>query len=92
MLGNRFFRYWKKINLNEKKDIKAFLTAHKTSNKLKLATQTGINIPEPYFLLHIIYDEAMHSSTQKNNLAAIEAKLENIIIKEMIISCLSPKL
>ncbi len=74
-----------KMLLSKKQE---FLDEHITGNKLKIAAETGIDIPEPYFLLRIIYDEAMHSRTEKNNTSAIEAKLENVIIKEMIIKCI----
>lgn len=72
--------------LSDKKN--EFLGEHKTGEKLKIALSTGIEIPEIYFLLRIIYDEGMHSTSEKNNTAAIEAKLLNPIIKEMIIEAI----
>ena len=66
-----------------------FLDTNTTGEKLKKALETGVEIPESYFLLRIIYDEAMHSSTSKNNLSAIEAKLSNPIIKQMIIDAVN---
>ena len=72
--------------LPEKKE--EFLKQHKTGEKLKIALSTGIEIPEIYFLLRIIYDEGMHSSSEKNNTAAIEAKILNPIIKEMIVEAI----
>ena len=72
--------------LSDKKN--EFLEKHKTGEKLKIALSTGIEIPEIYFLLRIIYDEGMHSTSEKNNTAAIEAKLLNPIIKEMIIEAI----
>lgn len=69
--------------LQERKD--DFLNQFVTGEKLKIALSTGIEIPEEYFLLRIIYDEGLHSNSAKNNTAAIEAKLSNPIIKNMIV-------
>lgn len=76
--------------LKANKDL--FLNKHKTWKKLYIALETGIELPESYFLLRIIYDEGAHSSTSKNNTSAIEAKLENQIIKEMIVETVSKKI
>ena len=63
-------------------DLKAeFLTTHKTPNKLKFSESKGLNIPESFYLLGIIYNDGMH---WKNNEAAISGKLENMILKKMI--------
>ncbi|WP_288621601.1 hypothetical protein, partial [uncultured Treponema sp.] len=71
------------FELTERKE--DFLKQYTTSEKLKIALSTGLEIPEEYFLLRIIYDEGLHSNSAKNNTAAIEAKLSNPIIKDMII-------
>ena len=58
-----------------------FLDTHRASEKLKYAEEKGIEIPETYFLLGIIYNDGMH---YKNNDDAISGKLENLTIKKMI--------
>ncbi len=78
----------KKVYESLKEGKEEFLAEHCTRNKLKLASAKGVEMPEIYYLLHIIYDEAMHSTTGKNNTASIEAKLTNPIIKEMIIDAI----
>lgn len=63
-------------------DLKAeFLNTHKTPNKLKFSESKGVDIPESFYLLGIIYNDGMH---WKNNEAAISGKLENVILKKMI--------
>jgi hypothetical protein len=58
-----------------------FLNTHRTAKKLEFAEEKGVEIPEVYFLLGIIYNDGMH---YKNNDDAISGKLENLTIKKMI--------
>lgn len=58
-----------------------FLDTHRTTRKLKYAEDKGVEIPEIYYLLGIIYNDGMH---YKNNDDAISGKLENLTIKKMI--------
>lgn len=58
-----------------------FLDTHRTTRKLKYAEVKGVEIPEIYYLLGIIYNDGMH---YKNNDDAISGKLENLTIKKMI--------
>ena len=61
-----------------------FLCENKTTNKLAFAKEKGVNIPEVYFLLSIIYNEAMHLDPQCKKLSPIKCKLMNKIIHKMI--------
>ena len=58
-----------------------FLDTHRTTKKLKYAEDKGVEIPEIYYLLGIIYNDGMH---YKKNDDAISGKLENLTIKKMI--------
>lgn len=61
-----------------------FLNENKTTNKLVFAKEKGANIPEVYFLLSIIYNEAMHLDPQCKKLSPIKCKLTNKVIHKMI--------
>jgi hypothetical protein len=63
-----------------------FLTTHKTLNKLKLCKEKGIEVPELYFLLGIIHNEALHinEKTKEQKSFMIYSKLENAIIKKWL--------
>lgn len=58
-----------------------FLQTHRTTKKLEFTEEKGIEIPETYYLLGVIYNDGMH---YKNNDDAITGKLENLTIKKMI--------
>lgn len=70
---------YEKINDHQLKQ--EFLDTHRTTKKLNFAENKGVEIPEIYYLLGIIYNDGMH---YKNNDDAISGKLENLIIKKMI--------
>lgn len=72
------FAYDKISDINFKQE---FLLTHRTSEKLKYAESKGVEIPETYYLLGVIYNDGMH---YKNNDDAISGKLENLTIKKMI--------
>lgn len=61
-----------------------FLCKNKTTDKLAFAKDNGANIPEIYFLLSIIYNEAMHLDEQCKKLSPISCKLKNKVIHKMI--------
>lgn len=62
----------------------AFLTTHKTRNKLEKAEEMGIVSPESHYLLGIIYNEGMHWKENQDNVSPIASKLENLTIKKLI--------
>ena len=55
-----------------------------TKNKLHFAHQIGIDIPETYFLLGIIYNTSLHLSEGQDVSRPLGLKLENGTIKKMI--------
>jgi hypothetical protein len=63
---------------------KAFINEHGTSAKLDYAEIMGITIPEIYYMLGIIYNEALHLDPQGKKLIPVGRKLKNRVIKKMI--------
>lgn len=61
-----------------------FLETKETRPKLKKAEEYGVILPEYFFLLSIVYNEALHWDEKKDNITPIENLLSNITIKEMI--------
>lgn len=65
-------------------DKEEFVKIHCTTEKLKYAEEKGIIVPDSYFLLGIIYNEAMHIDNNIDKLTPISCKLNNLTIKNMI--------
>lgn len=61
-----------------------FLSTHKTTAKLELAQSKGATVPEVYFLLGVIYNDALHLRENQDNFSALGSKLGNLTIKHMI--------
>lgn len=66
-----------------------FLNTHTTVSKLNLAKEKGITIPEPYYLLSIIYNEGLHLDSQCKKLIPVGLKLGHKVIKKMICDLIS---
>jgi hypothetical protein len=62
-----------------------YLILHGTDNKLHFAEDKGVIVPDEYFMLGIIYNEAMHLDDNGNKLKVLQLKLENIQIKNLLI-------
>lgn len=63
-----------------------FLLTHKTTPKLEFAQSKGVDVPEIYFLLGVIYNDALHLRGNQDNFSALGSKLSNLTIKHMISS------
>lgn len=63
-----------------------FLSTYKTTPKLEFSQTKGISVPEIYFLLGVIYNEALHLRENQDNFSALSAKLANLTIKHMVSS------
>lgn len=63
-----------------------FLATHKTVDKLDFATANGVTVPEVYYLLGLIYNEAMHLWANEDNVSPLASKLANLTIKHMTMS------
>lgn len=61
-----------------------FLLTYKTTPKLEFAQSKGVVVPEVYFLLGVIYNDALHLRANQDNFSALGAKLSNLTIKHMI--------
>ena len=72
-------------NLIQNEDDKEeFIRTHCTTEKLQFAEEKGVVVPDSYFLLGIIYNEAMHIDNNIDKLTPISCKLNNLTIKNMI--------
>lgn len=61
-----------------------FISTNGTKNKLFFVQSIGIQIPETYFLLGIIYNTSLHLSEGQDISQPLGLKLENGTIKQMI--------
>ncbi len=61
-----------------------FLKTHKTKCKLEYTSKQGVDVPEIYFLLGIIYNDNLHWNDKRDYDTPLITKLENIVIKKMI--------
>jgi hypothetical protein len=64
-----------------------FLDVHKTSAKLEFATEKGVDVPEIFYMLGLIYNEAMHLRDNSDNFSPLASRLDNLSIKHMIGTC-----
>lgn len=60
-----------------------FVKTKKTKEKLKYAHRMGVFIPETYFLLGLIYNVSLHSSSL-DTVQSAALKLNSLIVKKMI--------
>lgn len=65
-----------------------FITTHETIKKLEFCLKKGVEIPEIYFLLSIIYNSTLHATDKNAETIAKQLlrNLTNITIKNMIAS------
>lgn len=70
--------------INDEHDKKEFLNTHKTKEKLDYAQSKVANIPDSFYLLGVIYNEAMHWKDNQDNITPIVTKLKNLTIRKMI--------
>lgn len=61
-----------------------FLRKTYTRKKLSYAESIGVSIPEYFYLLGVIYNDAMHWREDQDNISPIAAKLENQVIRGLI--------
>ena len=60
------------------------LNTRKTKNKLEECVKMGVNIPETYFLLGVIYNSSLHLKSGQDISRPLTTKLENGTIKKII--------
>ncbi len=74
---------YNKIQLDEQK--RKFLDEHGTKNKLEYCETIGVDIPEVFYLLGIIYNDNLHIRGDANNIIKpLAIKLENKTIRKLI--------
>ncbi|MCT8988289.1 hypothetical protein [Shewanella phaeophyticola] len=61
-----------------------FIAEHGTSNKLEVASNVGIDIPESYFLLGIIYNTNLHWNQGRDYVSPLVSKLIHPTIRQLI--------
>lgn len=62
-----------------------FIDTNKTRSKLEYARSIGVKVSETAFLLGIIYNEGLHVRHNVDNSSPVVAKLENLVIRKMVI-------
>lgn len=81
-------RYLIEKNLYEKIDFVdhkvEFIDKRGTKNKIDFADSLGINSPEIFYLLGILYNDTLHLSDKFDKVTPIAIKLENIAIRKLI--------
>lgn len=74
---------YNKIQLDAQKQ--SFLEEHGTKNKLEYCENIGINVPDVFYLLGIIYNDNLHFRGDANNIIKpLAIKLENKTIRKLI--------
>ncbi|GAB1370207.1 hypothetical protein MASR1M45_02660 [Candidatus Kapaibacterium sp.] len=61
-----------------------FLIKRGTKEKLEFASSAGVDIPEIFIMLGIIYNSTLHTKINSDILTPLLSKLENLTIKRMI--------
>ena len=71
--------------LSEPSDKNKFIKTHRTKQKLSfIAQDKGIDYPEIWSLLGIIYNDNLHWKDNKDYETPLRSKLSNIIVRNMI--------
>ncbi len=65
-----------------------YIETHTTIKKLNYAVEQGVNVPEDYFLLQSLYNDALHLNENvnatKNKIQSICLKLDNIVVQGIV--------
>jgi hypothetical protein len=61
-----------------------FIAEHGTSNKLEVASSVGVDIPESYFLLGLIYNTNLHWNQGRDYVSPLVSKLNHPTIRQLI--------
>lgn len=71
-------------SLNTQDDRDAFLITHNTVNKLNLAEEKGVDLPDTYYLLGVLYNDIAHIRPNTDYATPIISKLNNRVINNLI--------
>jgi hypothetical protein len=61
-----------------------FLEVRKTNNKMDFVAHTGVDIPESYFLLGLVYNTNLHWNQGRDYVSPLSSKLNHPTIKQLI--------
>ncbi len=61
-----------------------FLSLHGTKKKLIYVEEKGLDVPDIFYLLGIIYNDALHWRQNIDNFSPTKIKLENLTIRKLI--------
>lgn len=61
-----------------------FISEHGTSNKLEVASSVGVDIPESYYLLGLIYNTNLHWNQGRDYVSPLVSKLSHPTIRQLI--------
>jgi hypothetical protein len=61
-----------------------FLEVRKTKNKMDFVAHTGVDIPESYFLLGLVYNTNLHWNQGRDYVSPLSSKLNHPTIKQLI--------
>lgn len=61
-----------------------FIAEHGTSNKLEVASSVGVDIPESYYLLGLIYNTNLHWTQGRDYVSPLVSKLSHPTIRQLI--------
>ncbi|WP_289106488.1 hypothetical protein [uncultured Pseudoalteromonas sp.] len=67
------------VDLQEK-----FIEEHGTSNKLEIASEAGLDVPDSYFLLGLIYNTNLHWNQNRDYVSPLVSKLSHPTIRQLI--------
>jgi hypothetical protein len=66
-----------------------FISVHRTTNKLEVASSVGVDIPESYFLLSLIYNTNLHWNQGRDYVSPLVSKLSHPTIRQLIVNVAS---
>lgn len=70
--------------LSNQNDKDKFLETHGTNNKMDILASSGVDIPESYFLLGLIYNTNLHWNQGRDYISPLVSKLNHPTIKKLI--------
>lgn len=72
---------------NDEEKLK-YIEIHTTIKKLNYAIEQGVDVPEDFFLLQPLYNDALHltgnANATKNKIQSICLKLDNIVVQRIV--------
>jgi len=74
--------------LSTDEEKRKYIETHTTLKKLNYAVKQGVTVPEDFFLLQPLYNDALHlnenANSTKNKIQSICLKLDNIVVQRIV--------